>query len=1655
MKTLPGSPHPLGATWDGEGVNFALFSQHAEAVELCLFDADGTETRVPVTQRTAFIWHVYLPEVRVGQRYGYRVHGPYDPARGHRFNPNVVLVDPYAKSMDRVEDYAQGCFAYELGSAEADLVPSQRPALGAPRGVVIDPAFDWEGDTPPRVPLRRAVIYEAHVKGLTKLHPDVPEHLRGTYSGIAHPAVIGYLKSLGITTLELLPVHAFVDDQHLLDKGLRNYWGYNSLGFFAPDVRYRSEGGLGSEVREFKQMVKALHRAGIEVVLDVVYNHTAEGNQLGPTFSFKGIDNATYYRLVGEDPRYYFDYTGTGNTLNVRSPQVLALIMDSLRYWAVEMHVDGFRFDLASALARQLHDVDQLSSFFTLIHQSPTLRQLKLIAEPWDIGDGGYQVGKFPVRWAEWNGRYRDTVRAFWRGDAGLLGDLGYRLTGSSDLYESGGRVPSASVNFVTAHDGFTLADLVSYDHKHNEANGEGNRDGNDAEHSRNYGAEGPTQDPEISATRARQQRNLLATLLLAQGTPMLVAGDEAGRTQRGNNNAYCQDSELSWVSWERTPEQLALVEVTRRLIRLRQEHPALRRSKFFQGLDVAGARLRDLLWFRADGEAMTQADWQDPEGRCLQMFLAGRGIDDVDDDGRPLVDDNLLLILNASDVPREVVLPRLEPVHEPWQAALDTSEADGLGRRALEDGRTTLDARSMLLLTASSRVIREGGVLHRLGSTYRVQLSRHFDFARAKVLVDYLSELGITDLYVSPIMRAVEGSEHGYDVVNHDEVSPELGGEAGLRELSAALRARGMGLLVDWVPNHMGVAIGQNRFFDDLLECGKSSLYADFFDVDWRPVRADLNDRVLLPLLGVQYGEALEQGQLQIVWDSASFKLAFYERRLPLGPRSLLPLLELASSRLTLPEQDTSRQELESILTALRHLPDHHETQLELKKERAREKEVVKRRLAHLWQEAAPIRAALEQALGQVNGTPGVPESFDTLDKILDAQSYRLCSWQVASEEINYRRFFDVNELAALRMERDEVFEETHARLFQLIDDGVVNAVRLDHTDGLYEPRAYFERLQARFRPAVPDSSSPDDRARPLPVLVEKILQRAEALPQDWSVDGTTGYELGTAVRGLWLDPAAEAALSRVYREKTGDVRSFAEHEYECKRHVVRYVLSSEINLLAQAAHRIAMADRHSRDFTLLGLTRALTEVVCAFPVYRTYLHPELEPTDGGARVVRTAVRLARRRNSAVSPSIFGFLERLLLMKLDGNEEQRQTRNAFAMRFQQLTGTVMAKAVEDTAFYRYPLLVSLNEVASSPSRFGHSIAEFHHDNAERARSWPLGMVTTMTHDSKRGEDAAARVAALSELPELWAQRVKRWDEMVGFARSPVEDRDAPDPSLEYSFYQALIGAWPFGGKAAALVGDLEQRMSGYLLKAAREAKTHTSWLTRNQEYEAAVEHWVRELFRSQLFLEDVASFCAEIEGPALSNALGQVLLRTCSPGVPDCYQGSELWQQSLVDPDNRRPVDYELRTRSLQDLRARRAQDAHKLMAELLDTYADGRVKQYVLHAALQLRKELPEVFARGDYLPIPGGEHVVAFARRFEESAVVCIVPRLTRKLTSGRRRLALGDAWGDLTLGNLSPGNYRNVFTNEVRAWDESPLLRELLADFPIALLVKEPS
>jgi len=696
VRIWPGEPYPLGASFDGIGTSFAVVSEVAEGIEVCLLDDQGGEERVELPETEGGVWHGYLPDVAAGQRYGYRVHGPYDPGAGQRCNPHKLLLDPYAKAIEGEVKWGQPVFGYPF--VDPDSMDESDSAPNVPRAVVVNPWFDWEGDHLLRTPWSDTVIYEAHVKGATIRHPGVDPEVRGTFAGMADPAYLEHLTSLGVTAVELLPVHHFVHESHLVERGLRDYWGYNSIGFFAPHSAYSHRGQGGEQVQDFKQMVKALHAAGIEVILDVVYNHTAEGNHLGPTLAFRGLDNAAYYRLVDDDPRYYMDYTGTGNSLNARNPFVLQLIMDSLRYWVTEMHVDGFRFDLASALARGLHEVDRLSAFFDLIHQDPIVSQVKLIAEPWDVGEGGYQVGGFPAQWAEWNGRYRDCIRDYWRGSDQSLAEVGYRLTGSSDLYEGGRRRPHASINFVTAHDGFTLRDLVSYGRKHNEANGEDNRDGADDNRSSGYGAEGPTDDPAINAVRARQQRNLLATLLLSQGVPMVVAGDELGRTQEGNNNGYCQDSELSWIDWEHVDAEL--LEFTRRLIRFRLEHRSFRRRSFFQGRPIHGSGISDVAWFTPRGDEMVEEEWSDGSAKSLAMFLNGNTLE-PGRRGEEHRDDSFLLLINAWEDPVTFTLPAAT-WGPSWRPVLDTSVgfADD-GAPAHEAGvQVVVDGRAFVVLS-------------------------------------------------------------------------------------------------------------------------------------------------------------------------------------------------------------------------------------------------------------------------------------------------------------------------------------------------------------------------------------------------------------------------------------------------------------------------------------------------------------------------------------------------------------------------------------------------------------------------------------------------------------------------------------------------------------------------------------------------------------------------------------------------------------------------------------------------------------------------------------------------------------------------------------------------------------------------------------------
>ncbi len=701
-EVWPGRAYPLGATYDGAGTNFAVFSEVAERVELCLFDADGTEHCVTLPEVDGFIWHAYIPSIEPGQRYGYRVHGPYDPEAGLRCNPNKLLVDPYSKAIDGSFEWNQSLFSYNFG--DPDSRNDDDSADSMPKSVVINPYFDWGNDRPPDHQYADTVIYEAHVKGLTQTHPDIPESLRGTYAAVAHPVIIEHLKSLGVTAIELMPVHHFANDSTLVDKGLSNYWGYNTIGFFAPDFKYSGSATPGGQVQEFKAMVRSLHEAGIEVILDVVYNHTAEGNHMGPTLSMRGIDNAAYYRLVDDDKRYYMDYTGTGNSLNVGHPHALQLIMDSLRYWVTEMHVDGFRFDLASTLAREFYDVDRLSTFFELVQQDPTVSQVKLIAEPWDVGPGGYQVGNFPPQWTEWNGKYRDTVRDFWRGEPATLDEFAFRLTGSADLYEHTARRPMASINFVIAHDGFTLRDLVSYNEKHNEANGEDNNDGESHNRSWNCGVEGPTDDADINELRGRQQRNFVTTLLLSQGVPMICHGDELGRTQDGNNNGYCQDNELTWIDWASV--DTGLLEFTRVVTALRAEHPVFRRRRFFSGKPVRRRGqdgLPDISWFAPDGSEMSEEDWGAGFSKSIAVFLNGHGIPDRDARGQRVIDDSFMLCFNAHNESIEFALPA-EEFGAQWRIVVDTANQNASPSEELAAGdKLSVEAHSAVVLQAAT----------------------------------------------------------------------------------------------------------------------------------------------------------------------------------------------------------------------------------------------------------------------------------------------------------------------------------------------------------------------------------------------------------------------------------------------------------------------------------------------------------------------------------------------------------------------------------------------------------------------------------------------------------------------------------------------------------------------------------------------------------------------------------------------------------------------------------------------------------------------------------------------------------------------------------------------------------------------------------------
>ena len=1634
LKTRPGSPSPLGATWDGSGTNFAIYSEHATGIELCLVEhlpgRDAEELRIPLRAKTDHVWHVYVEGIAPGQHYAYRVDGPWDPQQGQRFNQQSRLLDPWARAVAGVEDWDAGAFSYDL--SRDDLVRNDHDQRAAPLGIVIDSAFDWEGDAPPNIAFADAVIYEAHVKGLTQLHPHVPAELRGSYAALASEPVLRHLQELGVTSLELLPIHHFVDDKFLLDKGLRNYWGYNTIAFFAPDPRYRSGTEPGCEVRELKQAVKTLHKAGIEVILDVVYNHTAEGNHQGPTFSLKGIDNRTYYRLVGDSPRHYFDYTGTGNTLDTRHPQSLRLVMDSLRYWIEEIHVDGFRFDLASTLARTQHDVDRLSSFFTIIKQDPVISRVKLIAEPWDVGDGGYQVGRFPMGWSEWNGMYRDTLREFWRGDGGKSAETAGRIAGSADLYQSDGRSPWSSVNLIVAHDGFTLRDLVSYNHKHNDANGEGNRDGADHDASWNCGAEGETDDAEIARLRWRQMRNFLATLLLSQGTPMLCGGDELGRTQHGNNNAYCQDNATSWFDWNLSDDQRRLLEFTRKVIKLRAAHPVFRRAGFFQG-QIAGLDIPDALWLRHDGQPMRDEDWHNAHTSSFVLFLAGAGSDRVDAHGEPVLDDDFLIAFNASGAELELTLPTIhDRAGEPWQLVLDTFDDDARGHREAQT-TTPLRGRSLQVYrrTAPSRH-GSHAIDNAPSSTYRLQMHAGFTFADTAAITDYLARLGVGAIYTSPYTRAERGSMHGYNVIDHTMLNPEVGDADAHGALVAKLREHGLGHILDFVPNHVGVGAGENRWWIDVLENGPASLYAEFFDIDWLPPTPGLANRLLLPVLGEQYGAELEAGKLSIVFehasDRASFAVAYDDRRWPVAPRTSLRILDLALEVVALPKDDSTYHELQSIRTALSHIPLPSDTAPDRREERAREKEVIKRRLGELCTRSPEVRTAIEAALLAKNPTDQGPGDIEWLDSILADQNYRLAYWRVASEEVNYRRFFDINELAAIRMEDPRVFEATHTLVLDLVASGAVTGLRLDHTDGLYEPQVYFRLLQDRLR-AARQAMQGDTY-----VLAEKILEHGEVLPRSWPIAGTTGYDFLAVINGQWVDASATKRMTEVYTKLTGEPAAFAPSVFTAKRAVLDTTFSAEIIMLGQALRNLAETDRRSRDFTLYALTTGIKDTLAAFPVYRTYLAPggSREPNDEGH--VEHAIALAKRKNRSIDPSVLDYLRDVLLLRIPSPQATH-----IAMRFQQLSGPVMAKGVEDTAFYRYHRLASLTDVGCDPARFGASTEELHAHNTAMLAAFPLTMTTTTTHDTKRSEDVRTRIAVLSELPDEWEARATRWLER---ARHGCSGDHCPTPNDLYLLFQTLLGAWPLTGD---IDGTFRDRIDTYMRKAMREAKVSTSWTRPDETYEQGMTQTIHGLLDDLGFRADLADLAHHLSPYGACNSLAQVAVKLASPGVPDIYQGTELWDLSLVDPDNRRPVDYARRRELLASL----GEPSTQLACELVTHFVDGRIKLHVTRIGLQLRRQDPPLFLEGSYHALDAGPHAIAFMRSRGSTRLACIVPRLPRTLTKGERPFPLGDVWGDQKVE--LPGTWRNAFTGE--RFEGSLTMRDVFATFPVAWLLAE--
>jgi (1->4)-alpha-D-glucan 1-alpha-D-glucosylmutase len=1391
-RSRPGTPAPLGATWNGSGVNFAFVADDAAAVTLYLRDAADAEIAVPLRSRSGPVWHVFVEPVGPGQRYAYRVDRTASRRHGGaRADSPALELDPYARA----------------------FVPASPsvPALA----VVVDPAFDWAGDVSPKTPLDRCVFYEAHVREMTARHGAVAPELRGTYLGFASDPVLRHLRELGVTTVILLPPHALG----------------GSGPVFAPHPEFRVSDAVGAEVEQFKRMVKALHGRGLEIIIDAA--------------------------------------DGAG-------ARALPILMDSLRYWVEEMHVDGFRIDVAGVAMRLGYD-DRIPAFLGVLQQDPSLGRVKLVtpsmtaARPAPIGDEGAAAGPRPAR-------------------------------------------------------------------------------------------------------------NLLARLALASAAPLVRAGDEIGARL---------PSRGAPIDWDLDEERRAILAFAQRVFALRAR----------RGLDA-----------EADDE------------RCL--------------------------LANPADAEATFALPpRAEHAPEvAWSLVFDTA-ADGLvcGRSAADGGQETvapgqttrLAARSLKLFSRRAVDPRGlGRVRGRPATTYRLQLHGKFGFRDAAAVADYLEKLGAGAVYASPVLQASTGSTHGYDVVDHSALNPELGRRADFRAWAEDLARRRMGLLVDFVPNHVGIGSGENAWWMDVLENGPSSLYADFFDIEWRSHERALRSKVLLPVLGRQFGQEVDGAKIGLARDGGSLWITYYGRRFPAAPRSYAMVLERAIQALALAEGDDGRTELESIAASLRHLPEASSVDAVPRRERAREKEVIKRRLAAACAASPEVAGAVDGALRAIAASPELLEPF------LGDQNYRLSYWRVATDEINYRRFFDINELAAIRMEDPAVFAAAHEHLLPEIAEGRVTGLRLDHTDGLYDPQGYFRALQARIGEARRERG--DDDPAPTYVVAEKIMEPGEELPRTWDISGTTGYDFLAAINALWVDPAAERPLTDLYARFTGDEVRYPRVVHQAKRDVMEETFSGEVHVLGHALKHIAESSRNGRDFTLTGLVKAVREVIAALDVYRTYVRPDSsrEASDGDR--VNRAVERAQGHNPLMEPAIFDFLREVLLL-----ENRTDAAVRFAMRFQQLTGPIMAKGVEDTALYRYNRLVCLNEVGCDPARFGTDAAALHAHNAAILARWPLSMTTTTTHDTKRGEDVRARLAVLTEVPESWAELVARIEQETQPFVSGVGGFPAPSRGDVYLFAQTAVGLWPFEGlRSDEERAGLEERLVAYLGKAVHEAKVRSSWTFANAPYDEAVRHFVVHSMRAAPVLGGIDAFVKSIATYGAANSLAQLALRLASPGVPDVYQGCETWKLVLVDPDNRGPVDYPRERAALADLVGRGA-PSPALARELVRSFADGRIKLHVTRVGLALRKRDPELFLEGAYRPIEAGEHAVAFERSLPGRRLVCVVPRLSRKLTGGAAPWPLGGAWGDRRLKLAAEGRFENAFTGDRLEGASWPLAR-VLSDFPVAWL-----